>query len=53
MVISEYYSEDGTKSAVVLKHDNKYILVCAGGDSSKVEFDSLSSAEDAAEDWVL
>ena len=54
MIISEYYSDDGSRSAVVVKQENVYIVVYANeGIISEERFNHLTLAEDKAEDWVL
>lgn len=57
-VISEYYSEDSRKNALVLqdltKSGNYRVVVTNdSGSAFSTSFETLESAETYAEDWVL
>jgi|APGre2960657373_1045057.scaffolds.fasta_scaffold77965_5 hypothetical protein len=55
--ISEYYSEDSNKRAVVMKDltlgNYRVVVTNDSGSSFSTSFDTLEHAETYAEDWVL
>lgn len=53
--LSEFYSRDGTRKAVVLKENDTIYVSCISdsGTSYRAEFETQQGAEDFAEDWVL
>ena len=57
-VISEYYSEESHKTAVVLQDLSKsgnyrVVVTNDSGSSFSTSFDTLEHAENYAEEWVL
>jgi len=53
--ISEYFSENGKKTAKVFTDGREYVVVSVNelGTSFKSVWDSREKAEDYAEEWVL
>ena len=53
--LSEYYSDDGTRSASVVQHESSYLVVMnrSGFETQLDTFDNLLDAENKAEDWVM
>lgn len=55
-LLSTYYSDDQLRMTMVFKKDTEYVVDCINNRSYqelKFTFDSLESAENFAEDWVL
>lgn len=56
-LISEFFSDDGQKTAMVFGRDGTSFRVCClhsyFGTEKEYYFDTLQEAEDFAEDWVL
>ena len=55
-LISEYYSNDRIKVAMVFARDTSYRVLCLDNyfeTEKESYFEELNTAEDFAEDWVL
>jgi len=53
--LSEYYSNDGARSASVVQHESSYLVLMnrTGFEAQVIAFDNLLDAENKAEDWVM
>ena len=53
--LSEYYSDDMSRSASVVLHESKYLVIMnrTGFEAKVTEFTNLMDAENTAEDWVM
>ena len=51
--LSEYWSDDGTRSSVVMRYETNFLVhLINGGNTQLVEYNNLHDAENKAEDWV-
>lgn len=51
--ICKYSSDDGKRTAIILRYETEYLIQMQQGEESKLlEVKTLDSAENAAKDWV-
>jgi len=53
--LSEYYSNDGARSASVVQYESSYLVLMnrTGFEAQVITYDNLLDAENKAEDWVM